>query len=567
MIENNNGADVMKQASNGSAEIPPDIQKRLPQLFTSMELAFYLDNYQVLPMLVKYTDNYIIDKCLKSSLGKTNEAIIRGIRGKLSHEHKPKHVAFGRLRDPSEHNAKNVFVVFSTTKTHGAETSIAGYRVLFRDPEICEKDGIDEGRVVLHHCHENDYFLSEDEKVLIDKAIKQDCDKLWNRHSNIRGIMSSPVKYSKGQFLRQPCVVILCLFKTFIPENELDFPTSILVDGQYVPVDVREGYFRLVGDDNPLAKHVPLKMGCTIRTNDGTARFGTLGPFVEYENRLCGLVAAHVMFSKEECQQKAKTNRSSQEHVLSDTKYGGTRVEEVYARGCSERLMLQPGNGPGANQQDVDLVCGRVIKWDYAIERDTSIDIAVVEITKKERKPQQGLFTAYEKHQFKKIGYPDMEPTFDTGKKGNPTCDPEADKHPTSVSEEAEREKSDNDKRKDHTAGNNTIIFGGVSGPTIGKYRNSSSVQFTDKVCGRTEANERYRGMHFIDNSQCGEPDCKLPPLAQRGDSGGAVFQRLEDKSLVSIGVLVAVDNTGSALVTPINPVLDYFNLRMKKFQ
>ncbi|XP_069102377.1 uncharacterized protein [Argopecten irradians] len=570
LIENNSRADVMTLASTQSDEIKRKvkIKENLPAYVTPMELAFHCGNTAVLKILTKYTDDSVIKKCLGMSSGKTKDVILRGIKDKLCDIYKLDcdHVVFGTLQEPvKDYKNTKVFTVYSKTKMHGAETRIAGYRVLFRNPTICEKDGVDEGRLVMHHCQKKGYFLTEMDRTQIEAAISQEADNLWDSHSNIRGILSSPVKYSKREFLLEPCIVIVCLFKSFIPDGESMFPRRLRVDNKDIAVDVREGYFLRTGIDNPLGKHIPLKMGCSIGTSDGYW-FGTLGPPVEFDGKLCYLVCAHVLFSDDECRRKAAACSHAQ--TSNGHRNGQARVEEKYPiedTGIG-RQVLQPGNSPDDNSPGNRRMFGKVIMWDYAIDRPVSIDIAVVQVTSSDRIPQRGQFTAYDKSQFANIGFGDREPTYDSGQTGLPTCDfKEANQDVASAS--AAKGGSEGAKGTDHTAGNDILLFGSSSGPTSGRYRATPSVQLTTKPCGRTKANERYKGIYYIHHSQCGEMECKLPPLAKVGDSGAGVFQRLDDNTLVCIGVLVAVDNTDSALVIPIQPILGHFGLTMAKFQ
>ncbi|XP_060072928.1 uncharacterized protein LOC132552757 [Ylistrum balloti] len=547
-LSENNIKDVMTRASSKNRAIPQTIQKYLPPKVTPMELALFYENDGILQILTSYTDNDVIERCLKMNRHKTN-SILEGIKKKLSMQYKGDYVVRGTLRDMT------VFVVFSTKKTHRTETSIAGYRVLFYNLRYTEKGGWDEGRAVLHYCHSHNYVLSDADKIRVDKAIEQENETLWNNHSNIRGILSSPVKYQKGQFLLTPCVVIVCSFKSFIPNGESNFPSKIYVKGESVPVDVdvREGFFKLVVN-NPIGKHVPLKMGGNIGTNDGTTRHGTIGPLVEYMDRLCFITCAHVMYSEEECWQPRNTHQAG---VL-------CQRSGLHSQRSTERLAFQP-----VKESEGDLECGRVVCWDYALERRTSIDIAIVEITDQTRLPTSGGFTVYDQEELDRIGYATEEPTFDSGKTGRPTptSDEETQPAPTSICAKPDTSDTDGALNNTFDTSNDIIIFGSMSGATSGKYRNSTSTRFTQKMYGKTKASERYCGMLYIENSQCGETHCKLKPLAVRGDSGAGVFQRKSDNSLECIGVLVAVDNTDSALVIPVGSIQKHFQINFKKFQ
>ncbi|XP_021379482.1 uncharacterized protein LOC110466973 isoform X2 [Mizuhopecten yessoensis] len=500
MIEN--GADAMKKINS---VFFPNIDLKNKEMLTPMEVAFYSKENEMVGLLVSYTDEEIVRKCLskcEDTYLETKPYIVKGILRK-KYKDKCIDIVFGEL-----HPEKlKMFVIYTKTIIHGSETTESGYRVLFRDPTVSS----DEGRKVLRHSHEQNYILSDADRGLVAQSIKQHSDKLWNDHSNLRGIMSSPVKSVGGNFTKKTCLVILCHFKGFVPDNEPLFPREIQIGNDVLPVDVREGQVALHHVMCPDALHTPLSFGCNIGSaDDYTTRFGTVGPFVQLNDDKIGFITcAHVVYG--------------------NYRFVGDSLPDI--------TVLQPSNGDTAFPEEAR-ICGKVVNLKYSLNEDTSIDVAVVEITVPERKPSSPGFAAYSQEQLTGRGISENIPLFNHGECGEPTV------------------------------GREVVKFGSASGVTYGTYRGIETSEFSSKLYGRTSETERWRGVYYIENRQCQEKDCQLPPFSTPGDSGAGVFQVRDDNSLICVGILVGADTaTGSGIVIPIKPILEEFNLTLKIFQ
>ncbi|XP_060072927.1 uncharacterized protein LOC132552756 [Ylistrum balloti] len=501
-----NGADPMKKINSAFFS---NLCLESKQMLTPMEVAFYSKQKQTLGLLVRYTADEIVTKCLSECVGEFKESKPYIVKEILRKNYKDKYVdiVFGEYLPKKQ----KMFVIYTNTISHGSETSEAGYSVCFRNPSVSS----DESRKVLYHSHKEGYILSDEDRKLVGRAIKQHSDKLWNRHSNLRGIMSSPVKYKSGRFEKQTCLVILCHFKGFVPDNEPLFPTEVEVGDVKLPVDIREGNVVLHHVQCPDALHKPLSFGCNIgAADDTTMRFGSVGPFVQLENDKVGFITcAHV--------------------VHGNSRYVGDSVPDID--------VVQPSNG-GTEHPEDDRKCGKVVYFKYSLDEETSIDVAVVEITEPQRVPPLPGFSAYSQEQFTERGFPEHGPDFNHGEFGEPTV------------------------------GHEIIKFGSASGITYGTYRGIEMTEFSSKIYGKATETERWRGVYYIENRQCSEQDCQPPPFSTPGDSGAGVFQVIvnEDnsRSLICVGVLVGADTaTGSGIVIPIKPILETFGLRLKVFQ
>ncbi|XP_069101805.1 uncharacterized protein [Argopecten irradians] len=492
-----NGADAMKKISSAFFQ---NLKLERKQMLTPLEVAFFSKKCEMVTLLVRYTGNDIVQKCLDLSVHEYSGLKPYIVKGILEKKYKGKfiEVVFGELKPKKQ----KMFAIYTETIAHGSETSEAGYPVQFRNPSVCS----DEGRKALYNCQQHNYKLSEKEGILVTNAVKQYSDKLWKEHSNIRGIMSSPVKSSRGKFLKKTCLLILCHFKGFVPDKEPVFPEEVKVGDDILPVDVREGHFMLHYVQCPDALHAPLSFGCNIGTTDDPSfRYGSIGPFVQLADDSIGFITcAHV--------------------VNGSVTYVDSGVPDIY--------ILQPGSGTTMHPED-DRMCGKVVYLRYSLDEDTSIDVAVVKITDPERVPQSPGFAAYNQKELKGIG----TPVFDHGKYGEPT------------------------------AGKDIIKFGSASGVTYGTYRGTGTFEFSSKLYGTTSNINRWKGVYFIDSRQCSERGCFASPFSSPGDSGAGVFQIRDDNSLVCVGILVGAEvATGSGIVIPIQPILEASGVNLKVF-
>lgn len=278
----------------------------------------------------------------------------------LRKEYKGKYIeiVFGRLNGTRE----EMIVVYTQKLMHGAEIKKEDFRVVFRDPTRSNEEEKD----AMFFAHKEGIRLTKQELNRVNRAIEMESDKLWKKHSNIKGICPSSVKSECGECHPMPCMLILCHFKSFIPDKEEEFPTTIEVDGQGIPVDVREGHFDLHLLECPTAHHDNLSIGCSISTDDGTTRCGTIGPFVQLgEHEVGFLTCAHVLCN-------------TYDHIQD----GKVPAISVY----------QPEHGDLGLSSEQRL-CGEVIDMKFRVEGNTFIDAALVRITQT-RVPTAGTFAA-----------------------------------------------------------------------------------------------------------------------------------------------------------------------------
>lgn len=106
--------------------------------------------------------------------------------------------------------------------------------------------------------------LSETVENELRKSITQHAHDLMSSHSNLQILSGSPVRSKqKGQVIKEePCIVLFCRNKGYIPLGEKRFPNKI----DRFTVDVREGFFQWSQSGNQLASEYQshLRMGCSI---------------------------------------------------------------------------------------------------------------------------------------------------------------------------------------------------------------------------------------------------------------------------------------------------------------
>lgn len=80
----------------------------------------------------------------------------------------------------------------------------------------------------------------------IDKIIRKGAANIYKNHSDVFGLRISNIRNVGGEFIEEPCIVIYCLDKSFIPANENKLPTEL--DGW--PCDIRENIIMFGGRTN-----------------------------------------------------------------------------------------------------------------------------------------------------------------------------------------------------------------------------------------------------------------------------------------------------------------------------
>lgn len=130
-----------------------------------------------------------------------------------------------------------VFVILTKQNFQGEWDSFMGFPVYRRRYDLVSS----EAAVVINSDYVRTHPLSIDNFRTVRRAISS--VNLRKRHSKMTVINASPCRSRKdGQVLEKGlCIVVHCLIKGFIPFDEDPFPREI----GGIPLDVREGYFRL----------------------------------------------------------------------------------------------------------------------------------------------------------------------------------------------------------------------------------------------------------------------------------------------------------------------------------
>lgn len=135
------------------------------------------------------------------------------------------------------HRWAPVFVMLTKQDCGGEWDSFMGFRVYKRryDRVSCE------AAAVINSDYVQSHPLSVEDFQAIRRAVSS--ADLHKKHGKITVINACPCRSkNNGEFMEEGlCIVIHCLVKGLIPFSEEPFPKEILG----IPVDVREGYFRL----------------------------------------------------------------------------------------------------------------------------------------------------------------------------------------------------------------------------------------------------------------------------------------------------------------------------------
>lgn len=75
-----------------------------------------------------------------------------------------------------------------------------------------------------------------EERNRLAKIINEHADNVYKNHSEVNGLRISNVRCVDGRFIQEPCIVIYCLDKLFVPSGESKLPEIL---GGY-PCDIRE---------------------------------------------------------------------------------------------------------------------------------------------------------------------------------------------------------------------------------------------------------------------------------------------------------------------------------------
>ncbi|XP_033758067.1 uncharacterized protein LOC117340414 [Pecten maximus] len=271
---------------------------------------------------------------------------------------------------------KKVFVVYSPHVLHASNHEKEGIGlVMLRNPYKVDN----EARTVSQN-KGKEYTIPKEDMEMAKQVIQSHSNTLWCNHSNLNIISVSSVRSKrKGAELEQClCIVLYCSTKGVVPIGEEEFPRKL----DSISIDVREGYFELgVYNTFPSSsRHSDLKMGCNIGkiTTSIKNGGGSLGPFVNYNDKMSFLTCAHVLFDVD-------------------------RYPQIdYSFNKRPRIdVAQPS--PGSSTASGDS-CGIVQRAIFKPQSPTSIDVAVVTISDPTRQPVKGRFAMDHTYRLKKAG-------------------------------------------------------------------------------------------------------------------------------------------------------------------
>ncbi|OWF34502.1 hypothetical protein KP79_PYT03429 [Mizuhopecten yessoensis] len=303
--------------------------------------------------------------------------------GKLEKEHRDLDpVIVPGHRVGKDRKRERVFIVYSKDVMRPSNYRLDGLgSVLIRSPYFISGESKSDSK--------RQIGVLYDDNRKAQKALSIYRKRLWETHSNLNVIRIHSVTFRNNiETKEQPCVVLYCSSKGIVPLGEPDFPKRLEIDEHdSVVVIVREGYFRRGSGYETQASdayHNTLKMGCNIgRLNleEGQQHLsGTLGPFVRNKNNEVGfLTCAHVLFNI--------TNSSENFY------FPGGASSTIEVTQPSPDIRTPSGSA-----------CGIVDKAIFDPGRDTSIDVAVVQLTDDKRIPTAGQFANAKISKLEKAG-------------------------------------------------------------------------------------------------------------------------------------------------------------------
>ncbi|OWF43509.1 uncharacterized protein LOC110459625 [Mizuhopecten yessoensis] len=421
-----------------------------------------------------------------------------------------------------------VFLAYGLNVVRGRVEQFAGMTVLYRNPKQVNDEAIrianSAERWSLNTNNINGMEYAE-------KAIKMHGTRLMQSHSNINALGVSHLRSRKGgkdlKLAETTLVVIYCSSKGFRPIQEDVFPHQLLVDGIAVSIDVREGFFEIAprtysaipGSDF----HPKLKMGCEIDVeDDGKRRGGTIGPFVKIhsikDDVLDGfLTCAHVAYGIED-------GEDSYSHDETNT------PTQLQVNQPALKTFPMP-----STSIPYDPRCGRTYRGTFGVIVDgVTVDAAVV-VVQKDRMPSGGEFAFFRHNQLGEIGFRTF-PVFDSAEQAEPT---------EIMNEEI-------------------IKFGAITHATKGVYvalvhvREPISLGISGPT-GLTERRFEMQGQLEISSCRANRRFFDL------GDSGSGVFVKRGD-DLRCLGLGIGCLSNGSAVVTPIKPILKALGVELMSF-
>ncbi|XP_033728041.1 uncharacterized protein LOC117317349 [Pecten maximus] len=361
---------------------------------SALYLATFMDRTDIACTLIKCSGENNIRFCFRTlQLSNPMEEVFMIV---LAKQLKMKHSALKPAVIPG-HREKDgkrtrVYIVYSVhiTPDYIDELDDIGL-VMFRNPYIYTLEGE----------RNTKKLISPEDAKRAKKATSKHQDMLWKNHSNLNIISVSPLIYRENgaKIIDKPCIELYCSTKGVVPLGELEFPKQLYVDeGDYIDVDVHEGYFMLGGYDSipSIVRHPTLKMGCDIgrSTVDASGQppsftSGTHGPFVKFNNKIGFLTCAHVVFN------------DPSTSPYNDYQYDGNDKIEVTQPSVDVKMFKDPA-------------CGHVHRAIFNPQLDPSVDVAVIEITDQTRIPTTGQFSNTRQSSYERTGFEEL-PEYNSG--------------------------------------------------------------------------------------------------------------------------------------------------------
>ncbi|XP_033729560.1 uncharacterized protein LOC117318709 [Pecten maximus] len=484
---------------------------------TALYLATLMERTEMVCSLIKYSGEDNIKRCFRilHLSDEMEEIYMLDQAEKLKTKYyKLRPAVIPGHRVGKDGQRTRAFIVYSTheNKASNYELGDGLGLVMIRNPYIYKKERecTEDGRKMVPY----------KDTQRAENALSLHQRNLWANHSNLNIINVSPVIYRNNgdDIIEKPCIALYCSTKGVVPLGEPEFPKQLeLEDGDFIDVDVHEGYFKRGGYNSLPSDHFhsTLKMGCDIGRS--TPEYdacgnplqligGTHGPFVKFNNNIGFLTCAHVLFDI-----PVTTKCVDYTHT------GNNTVEVVQPSVDSTAFAGSP--------------CGHVHRAIFNPQLDPSIDVAVVEVTDPSRLPTAGQFANAKHSSYKNAGF-DQLPEYNSG----------------SIQEDLTH------------FGTTHIVFkfGGSSDVTKGTLdvcgthvRPLSTALGLPRCTEKVEMQNQYQvsGTH------------PTMTFFAEGDSGSPVFMKSDTGELVLIGMAIGHAYVGTnpfplAVVTPIGAIL-----------
>lgn len=85
--------------------------------------------------------------------------------------------------------------------------------------------------------------VDETHRTRLCKIISEQAEHIYKNHSDVFGLRISNVRCVDGRFVKEPCIVIYCIDKSFTPTNEKQLPVTL----EGYPCDIRENIIMFGG--------------------------------------------------------------------------------------------------------------------------------------------------------------------------------------------------------------------------------------------------------------------------------------------------------------------------------